>query len=149
MMFENLKHDYYNAFSKNEILHLDNEYHQHSILRFYIYGDELKLPVFHIIPGDMYTDICICLFKPNFYKYVNRMNVNYMIDVNAIDKLLREPNKKANSKSNWEALVEWWIQDHNDCKYSRVYKQPDYTKLNDNKIIKRSFVRTLAAKWYA
>ena len=137
------------GFAIDELFEL-GEYHDK--IRICIYDDNLKIPVFHILDADEYNDTCICLFKPNYYQY-NKKVYKYQLEYYNIDSYLREIDDSLDNgiiRTRWDSLVYWWKSNN---KYSYLYddnlKQPDYTKLDENKIIKRSLARTLVAKWYA
>ena len=122
---------------------------QDDIFRLYIYSDTLNIPVFHVIPSQTYRDICICLFEPKFYQYTNDTYTQDCFDLKTFNDILSEQDKKHSNRTYWESLVYYWKWDHIlDDKYKNL-TQPDYTKLEKNKIIKRSLARTIIAKWNA
>ena len=129
---------------------LFERYQYHDTEKFYIYDDGLDLPVFHIIPDDEYIDICICLFEPRYYQY-NHKVYKYAIDTKELDKFLRHSNDKYCNKTNWEWLVDRYQSTYSDksLKKYNIKEQPNYTRLDNNPIKRRSLARWLKAKWYA
>ena len=123
---------------------LDGDY-----FRLYTYDDRLSIPIFHVIPVQNYKDIAVCLFEPRFYQYTSDKHIydNFLVDL--FDQFLRRSNIEHPERTNWEQLIEYWKFDHDlDPKYQNI-AQPDYTKLEDNKIMRRSLKRALIAKWNA
>ena len=129
----------------------------HATYYFYTYDDGLTIPVFHVVPMQEDKDIAVCLFEPRYYQYTSDKDLRYnSLEPNIFDKVLRQMNKDYN-KTNWEVLVDKWKLGHIDNNgqytydefekiYGTSYSQPDYTKIDDNPIVKRSFKRMLIAK---
>lgn len=144
--FNNAKHSEFvkRELDVKEFVDLDGDYY-----RAFTYGDELELPVFHLVDVNINDDICICLFEPRYYQYTHNTCTYMRLLVDELDKFLREPNIRFTNMTNWEALVDKWKVDHSLPDRYKNAKQPDYRKLEDSKIIRRSFARMLAAKWNA
>lgn len=128
-------------------LNLDGDF-----FRVYTYGDSLELPVFHVLDMNTKTDTCVCIFEPRFYQYTHNADNDSPFLVDLFDKAMREKNTRLPhlNLTNWELIVDEWSFDHSSV--ANKYKgltQPDYTKLEDNKMIKRSFAQMLIAKWNA
>ena len=119
----------------------------------YVYGDTLEYPVFHVIDVNTKTDVAVSIFEPRFYQYSHDTSTDSPFLTDLFDKAMREKNtSRPNSKkdlTNWETVIDYWCREHTlEDKYKGL-TQPDYTKLEDNKIVKRSFARMLIAKWNA
>ena len=143
----NLFQEYKPALHKVCYFDMDAEYYE-----FYIYADNLNVPVFHVWPLNWKEDIAVCLFEPRIYQYTHDKEVEHFLP-DVLDEFLRQQNDIPRYKglTNWEALVSSWKNEHPDIriKYDEAYKQPDYTKIEENPIKKRSFMEMLVAKWNA
>ena len=131
-------------------LHIfDNDLEDHPTYQFYIYDDRSGLPVFHIIPNHIYADFTIGLFEPKYYHY--HCKHAYTLDYpDVLDKVLREPYFRDESKSNWEVMKNIWITMYGARKtYESVENQPDYSKMTNKDIVKRSFIDMVKSKWNA
>lgn len=139
----------------------NNDLGDHPTFFFYIYDDGLNIPIFHVVPHQDYKDIGVCLFEPRYYQYTANKDLQYSsFDIVALNNVLKEPNERNPEKTNWEILVHDWIYCHIidsktmskekfKKKYPDIINQPDYTKLDDNPIMKRGFIRAFIAKWNA
>lgn len=119
----------------------------------YVYGDELKIPVFHIVSTQIYEDIAICIFEPRYYQNTFDKDVEFRILIDRLNEALKEPNTKYPhlNRTNWETIAYFWDMFHSTIlpdKYKNA-TQPDYNMLDKNKMVRRSFKQMLLAKLYA
>lgn len=132
-----------------ETLNLDGD-----IFYIYVYNDEFNdVPLFHATDANTNTDIAICIFEPRMYQYTHSIPKEAPFLPDCFDQALRQKCTTIDPKVDrtvWEEIVYEWLSDRSGLsKKYKGAKQPDYTKLDDNKCIRRSFLRMLIAKWYA
>lgn len=135
------------GFLMNPILELDLDGDYFTL---YVYEDGFDLPVFHVVPLQNYQDICVCFFEPRYFQYTHSRYLYDTFVLELFDEALRQPYKDHPEYTVWEYMVLEWEFGHEKLpkKYHNM-KQPDYTKLEDKPMIRRSFAHMLKAKWYA
>lgn len=134
-------------------LNIDGDY-----FNVFVYKDRIEdVPVFHVVDANINEDTVVCIFEPTLYQDSHKVpdpeNIPFLLDL--FDKALHERCTTINpdlNLTNWEYIVRCWrtLNDNYDPKYDvKNAVQPDYTKLDQCKPIRRSFARMLISKLYA
>ena len=98
-----------------------------------IYGNEGKIPHFHIVSNDKKFNCCVCIHQPRYFIHGNKTDKLSSKQRKILDSLLRK-NPKYRNDTLWTILAyEWNYSNPNNVIQMNDYtKQPDYTKMTDS-----------------
>lgn len=107
----------------------------------FVYGDEGKIPHFHLTDHNRNLIACICLAEPKYFSHgthhSEKLTNNQQED---LYKFMKKPNKKNPKITNWEFAVKTWEDANQDKDYEYKGKMtgaknmPDYSNINGERI---------------
>lgn len=106
--------------------------------KLYVYGKEGPIPHFHIKTTNGDLVCCVCLHKASYFDHGTEFTRLNSGQLKLLNNYLKTKNPKYSSKITiWEIMcISWNTCDDNPEYTNFPNKQPDYTKLNENKTTK-------------
>lgn len=113
-------------------------------------SDYKSIPHFHIHSFSTECDISICLFEPKYFQSERNYQVLSSKKIDILDNFLKS---KYRDVSVWEYLVILWEMDCSESIYNKyrdkLFRQPDYSKMTEKDIRRRTIWQAIVSKWMA
>jgi hypothetical protein len=107
--------------------------------KIHVYGNEGKIPHFHIISNDNKFECCVCIYLPKYFAHGSKQGKLTRKQKIILDKFLRLPDPSAAKMgidmSIWQSISLNWMNVNPDSVYPKnQIIQPDYTLMGDDTI---------------